>query len=62
MMPKTTLKQLSIKLNDLDQKVSSLLVKQAIPTKTELKAIRESQEQIAKGHYITLEELKRKMK
>ena len=61
-MSKTTLEQLSVKLNDLDQKVNSLLVKQVVPTKAELKAIRESQEQIAKGQYITLEDLKRKMK
>lgn len=61
-MAKTSVKQISTKLEEFNQKVNSLLVKQRAPTKAELKVIREGEEQISKGQYITLEELKRKVK
>ena len=39
-MAEATLKQIYSKLNEIDQKVNSLLVKEEKPTKSELKAIR----------------------
>ena len=48
-MTEATLKQIYSKLNELDKKVSALLVKEEKPTKEELKEIKSGKKQFAEG-------------
>jgi len=54
-----TLKQIYSKLNEIDQKVNSLLVKEEKPTKSELKAIRAGKKQFAQGTFRSWDEIKK---
>ena len=50
-MAETTLKQIYSKLNELDKKVSALLVKEEKPAKEELKSIKAGKKQFAQGKF-----------
>lgn len=50
-MTETTLEQIYKKLNDIDLKVTALMVKEEKPTKEELRAIRAGQKQFAEGKF-----------
>ena len=58
-MTTTVLKQIYSKLNEIDQKVNSLLVKEEKPTKSELKAIRAGKKQFAQRKFRAWEEIKK---
>ncbi|MBI4044248.1 MAG: hypothetical protein HY392_00900 [Candidatus Diapherotrites archaeon] len=57
-MASATLKQIYSRLNDIDQKVSALLVKEERPTKEELSAIRIGRKQFAEGKFKSWQEIK----
>ncbi len=58
-MAEATLKQIYSKLNEIDQKVSSLLVSEEKPTREELKAIRAGKMQFAKGKFKSWDDIKK---
>ena len=58
-MPEATLKQIYSKLNEIDQKVNSLLVKEVKPTKGELKSIKAGERQFAQGKSRSWDEIKK---
>lgn len=57
-MADATLKQIYSKLNEIDQKVSALLVKEEKPTKEELSSIRVGRRQFAEGKFRSWREIK----
>ncbi|MDO8624757.1 MAG: hypothetical protein Q7R47_01640 [Candidatus Diapherotrites archaeon] len=58
-MSQTTLKQVYSKLQDIDQKVSALLVKEEKTTKAEQKAIRVGKNEFAQGQFKSWERVKK---
>ncbi|MCR4369100.1 MAG: hypothetical protein NUV67_04305 [archaeon] len=58
-MTETTLKQIYSKLNEIDQKVNSLLVKEEKPTKGEMKAIKAGEKQFSQGKFRSWDEIKK---
>ena len=61
-MAQVLLKQIYTKLNELDRKVSALLVKEEPATKDELLAIRRGEKEFAQGKFKSLSQLKAKYK
>lgn len=58
-MVQATLKQIYSKLNEIDQKVSALLIKEEKPAKDELRAIRAGEKQFAEGKFRAWSEIRR---
>lgn len=58
-MAEAMLKQIYLKLNEIDQKVNSLLVKEEKPTKSELRAIKAGERQFAQGKFRSWDEIKK---
>ena len=57
-MSETTLKQIYSKLDELDKKVSALLVKEDVPSKEELKAIKAGRKQFLQGKFQSWDKIK----
>jgi len=57
-MTQASLKQIYGKLNELDQKVSALLVKEEKATEEEARAIRAGKRQFARGEYRSWKKIK----
>lgn len=58
-MAQTTLKLIYNKLNEIDQKVSALLIKEESASKEELKAIKEAEKEFAQGKFRAWKEIKK---
>jgi len=56
----TTLRQIYKKLNEIDLKVSALMIKEEKATKSELKAIRLGQNEFSQGKFRDLREISNK--
>ncbi len=60
-MSQSSLKQISSKLNEIDQKITSLIIKKEKPTKEELKAIRAGKKQFSQGKFQSWDEIKKNL-
>ena len=58
-MAQAVLKQIYSKLDEIDQKLSALLIKEEPATKEELKAIKESEKEFAQGKFKAWKEIKK---
>ena len=61
-MPEATLKQIYSKLNDIDQKVSALLLKEEKPTVEELRAIKIGKKEFSEGKFKAWKQIKSQSK
>ncbi|HLC36889.1 MAG TPA: hypothetical protein VJK05_04765 [archaeon] len=61
-MSEMELKQIFRKLNEIDSKVSALLVKEIKPSEEEKAAIKRGEKEFKEGKFLSWHELKAKMK
>ncbi|MEK6902239.1 MAG: hypothetical protein AABX02_01465 [archaeon] len=56
------IQQLQERVDHLEMKIDALMVKEGKATKAELKAMKKGHEEIAVGHFVTLDQIRARLK